>query len=61
MDIPAEENHVFDLVKTISSAYLKIRLHHLVKERSLRINSEPYPMADPGYQDLVLFENSFQK
>jgi hypothetical protein len=54
MDIPAEENHVFDLVKTISSAYLKIRLHHLAKEHSLRINNG---LIRKQFSKLILFHH----
>jgi hypothetical protein len=36
-DISAEENHVFLLVKNISMSYLKIRFHHLAKEKNLSL------------------------
>lgn len=36
-DIPPDDNHVFDLVKVISSSYLKIRLHHLAREKTFSI------------------------
>lgn len=39
-DIVAEDNHVYTLVKLITASYLKIRLHHLAKERSRSLSKE---------------------
>ena len=39
-DISMDDNHVFGLVKVISSSYLKIRLYHLAKEKTFSITQD---------------------
>ncbi|GFN81905.1 transposable element p transposase-like protein [Plakobranchus ocellatus] len=40
LDTQPENNHVFALIKAVTRAYIKIRMHHLVKEYNAEITGK---------------------
>ena len=53
MELSPSQNHVFELVKLISAAYLKVRLHHLAKEKTQSLTSS---YVRKTYSKLILFK-----
>ncbi|GFO13259.1 THAP domain containing 9 [Plakobranchus ocellatus] len=54
LDTQPENNHVFALIKAVTRAYIKIRMHHLVKEYKAEITGK---RIRKSMHNLVLFKN----
>ena len=48
------DNHVFDLIKTVSLSYSKIRLHHLAKETNAKYSTR---RVRKSLSKLILFKS----
>lgn len=54
LDTQPENNHIFALIKAVTRAYIKIRMHHLVKEHNAQITGKYIRKV---MHKLVLFKN----
>ena len=54
LDTQPENNHVFALTKAVARAYIKIRMHHLVKQHNAEITGK---YIRKNMHKLVLFKN----
>jgi hypothetical protein len=53
-DTAATSNHTLILVKTISLCYLKIKLHHLAKKETEKLQGK---LVRKSLNKLILFKN----
>ena len=53
-DMEPDNNHVYPLIKAVTHAYAKIRMHHLVKQRNAQITGK---IVRKEMTELILFKH----